>query len=165
MINKAIYRSCLVLTVLISGLVFNGCEDKSQQDSSFIALVVSDFDRSMEWYTNTFGFEVLNKTENADRGLKQANLKLGPVKLEIIELNSSIHASSLLDSTQNRVIFQGIFKAGFTIDEFEQKVSAWHDDKIVTKDQVVTDPVSGSRMVILRDPDGNRIQIFEKQSE
>ena len=161
MISKSIIRLAKSTFVLLALWAIVSCQRTEKKDMSFIALVVQDFERSLDWYSNTLGFEVIEKTENTERNLKQANLSYQDVRLEIIEIGSSIHPTSLLDGTQNRVIFQGIFKAGFSIDNFEEMVGKWQIDKVVSKDQVVTDPVSGKRMVILRDPDGNRIQIFE----
>ena len=148
--------------VLFALFLLFGCQNEKQENFSFIAIVAEDFDRSLNWYRDNLGFELINKSENAERQLKQANLALNDIRLEIIEIGSAIHPSSLLENNQNRVIFKGIFKAGFSIDKFDETVSVWQDNGIVTKDQVVTDPISDRRMVILRDPDGNRIQIFEK---
>ncbi|NNL79132.1 MAG: VOC family protein [Flavobacteriaceae bacterium] len=153
------YRLALILTL---SLITPGCQQDKQIDSGFISVVVVDFDRSIQWYTNNLDFEVIDKTENPERRLKQANLKYHHINLELIELGSAIKPSSLLDDTQNRVIFQGLFKAGFTIDAFEEKISIWQENGVTSKDQVVKDPVTNKRMVVLRDPDGNRIQIFEK---
>ncbi len=59
-------------------------------EAYYSALIVSDIDSSIAWYSNGFGFEVLNKTESKERGFIQANLKRGNILIELIELNTAI---------------------------------------------------------------------------
>ena len=51
----------------------------------FSALIVEDIDKAIEWYQNTLGLELINKTENADFAFKQANLKRDAILIELIE--------------------------------------------------------------------------------
>ena len=56
----------------------------------------------------------------------------------------------------------GFFKFGMKIPDFDQWISHLTDAKAEMHGEVVIDPVSEKRMLIIKDPDGNRIQLFEK---
>lgn len=57
---------------------------------------------------------------------------------------------------------KGIFKIGFSVTDFNSWMTHFENSKVNFRGSAVEDPNSGKRMIILLDPDGNRIQIFEK---
>jgi len=105
---------------------------------------------------------VLNKVESEERGFKQANLNRGDVLIELIELNSSLTPKKLLENQPKKTKIDGFFKFGFRVTEFDKWVDALKKLKVEFYGDVVTDGLSGKRMLLIYDPDGNRIQIFEK---
>ena len=56
----------------------------------------------------------------------------------------------------------GFFKIGLAIENFEERVNELVRNGVSLHGEVVTDPYSNKKMVIVLDPDGNRIQFFEK---
>jgi catechol 2,3-dioxygenase-like lactoylglutathione lyase family enzyme len=125
----------------------------------FAAFIVKDIKTSIEWYSNNLGFELINQTELKERGIKQANLKLGNTKIELIESQSSI------DPTENNTkkgLVQGIFKVGFIVTKFDNWANHLIKFQLITEKDIVIDPTDKKRMLIIKDPDGNRIQLFEK---
>ena len=56
----------------------------------------------------------------------------------------------------------GLFKIGFVVTDFEKWVDHLIDKEVDFCGNIVTDDNTEKRMVIITDPDGNRIQIFEK---
>lgn len=157
----SIKSAALLLGIFIGCALFACKQEEAESDYGFSAVVVSDFDRSVDWFIDVLDFELINKNVIPERGLKQANLKFNQMRLEIIALESSISPTSLLPDEGQRVMFQGLFKTGYSIRNFDEKIIQWEGKKIISKDQVVRDPETNKQMVILRDPDGNRIQIFE----
>ncbi|NNE28372.1 MAG: hypothetical protein HKN16_01970 [Saprospiraceae bacterium] len=89
-----------------------------------------------------------------------ANLKRGPVSLELIELSSSVSLSKDLEGFSSKTKVQGIFKIGFSIKDFDRQIQNLKNLNVTMKGDVVIDPTSGKSMVLLLDPDGNRIQLF-----
>ncbi|MEL7124498.1 MAG: VOC family protein [Bacteroidota bacterium] len=134
----------------------------SDPEAYFSALIVNDIEHSITWYTNNIGFEVLNNNEYPDAGLKQANLKRGNILIELIELNSAISAKEVIPDYNNKTRVQGIFKIGFLISDFDRWIDYLKKQKVEFHGRVVNQPESDKRMVIIKDPDGNRIQFFEK---
>lgn len=121
----------------------------------FMAFIVSDIDSSIAWYQEVFGLEQLNYVSNEERGFKQANLSRGNMLIELIELDRA----DTLDSTK---LFEGIFKVGIIVDELDRWVDHFKEEQVRLFGDVMTDPITNRRMLILFDPDGNRIQVFEK---
>ncbi len=128
----------------------------------FMALIVSDMDSSISWYGKHLNFEVLNRMDNPDRGFRQANLQCGATLLELIELKSAVLPETLLSDQPRGTQIAGFFKFGFTVSDFEGWLTKLRAAGVNFRGDVVKDPNSGKKMIILLDPDGNRIQLFEE---
>jgi len=133
--------------------------DLPQPEASFFGIIVNNIDSSIHWYTSNLGFEVTNRVDNEERGFKQANLNLGKTNLELIELSNSTKPSDVLEG---RSRMQGLFKIGFTVDDFDNWVEHLKSQKVTFHGQVVKNPLDGNKMLVVKDSDGNRVQFFEK---
>ena len=166
--NESRVRILYVLCMLAILHLFPECTI-AQSDTlpnpqpSFVALIVSDIDSSISWYSTHLGFEVLNRVELEERGLKQSNLKRANFYIELIELENAIHPSDVLGKHPPRTRIAGIFKFGFSVRNFDSWIKHLQASEVTFNGQVVTDPISQRRMIIVNDPDGNRIQIFEQK--
>lgn len=131
-------------------------------EAYFSAVIVEDFESSLNWYTGVLGFKVINKQASEERGFKQANIKRGDILLELIELNSALSPKTALPGYTNKTRLTGFFKIGFLITDFDRWIKQLETLETSFYGNIVEDPVSKKRMVIITDPDGNRIQLFEK---
>ena len=131
-------------------------------EAYFSAIIVEDMDRSLAWYTEILGFEIINKQESANAGYQVANLKRAEILLEILELERAISPKTAIADYNEKTLLQGIFKTGFLVAEFDKWVVHLKDMGVTFRGDVVKDPVTSRRMLIILDPDGNRIQLFEK---
>ncbi len=129
----------------------------------FTAIIVSDINTSIDWYSKNLGLVVLNKMENEERGFKQANLKGEGAILELIELKGTMSPKEAMEGKPKARI-EGLFKVGYSVADFDKTVEQFKLSKVDFHGDVVQDPNTGQRMVILKDPDGNRIQIFEREN-
>lgn len=151
-----------ILTFLVLLSTLFSCKSDSEKlllSEGFVAFIVKDFDTSADWYINNLGFELLNKTNLEERGIKQGNLKLGHAKIELIESTTSIDPT---DNNTKKGLVQGIFKIGFIISNFDDWKTHLINKQLITENDIVVNPLDNKRMLILKDPDGNRIQLFEK---
>lgn len=157
-------RTFFTLTVLLftSLSAYTQIDSLPRLEAYFSAVIVEDIDRSLDWYTSKLGFEVLNHTALPDRGFEQANLSNGSVLLELIKLDGSVSDKELLTSYPPKTKLQGFFKFGFAVAEFDRWINHLKDSEVTFQGNVVTDALSGKRMVIINDPDDNRIQLFEE---
>lgn len=131
-------------------------------EAYFSALIISDIEKSIDWYSKNLGFEVLNKNESKSIGYKQANLKRGNVLIELIELNSAVSAEKVIPNYTAKTRIKGFFKFGLIVSDFDKWIRELTKLKVEFHGSVVTSNETGKKMVIIKDPDGNRIQLFEK---
>lgn len=129
---------------------------------SFTAIIVKDIKVSEKWYRRTFGFQPRNDFKIKSKGLYISNLTLGTNNLELIQLENSVSREEAVSNYDKKPRIQGIFKIGFTVKEFDKWIEWLNDLKVKISGKVVTDKETNKRMIILLDPDGNRIQLFEK---
>ncbi|WP_298902994.1 VOC family protein [uncultured Psychroserpens sp.] len=155
----------LIITLAISILpaLSLAQDDKTPVlEAYFSALIVNDMDVSLAWYTDVIGLEILNTQESPDAGFKQANLKLGNILIELIELDKAQAVEDAIPNYTSKTRIEGFFKIGFSMNNFDAWIKHLKLKKVAFHGTVVTNKTSGKRMVIVKDPDGNRIQFFEK---
>ena len=152
----------LFLFVSCSSFFYGQTKSLPTPEAHFSAIIVSNIGTSINWYSDSFGFKVLNKVVSEKRGFKQANLKCGNILIELIELNNSLTATDILKNHPKKTKIDGFFKFGFIVSKFDKWVTHLKQLKVEFYGTVVTDPISKKRMILLKDPDGNRIQLFEK---
>jgi len=152
------YKTLLVF--LISSFLL-GCKSEPEKmifNEGFAAFIVKDISTSIDWYTNKLGFEIINETNLEERGIKQANLKLGNTNIELIESTKSIDP---FENNTKKGLVQGIFKIGFVVSDFDKWKNHLIEQQLITEKDIVTNPIDNKKMLIIKDPDGNRIQLFE----
>ena len=156
-------KAIIVLLLAIStSFSYGQITSLPKPEAYFSAIIVSDIEASITWYSKSFGFTVINKVASEERGFKQANLQCGKILIELIELTSSVSPKNLLKNHPKKTKIDGFFKFGFLVSEFEKWVTHLKQLEVEFYGSVVTDPNSKKRMLLVKDPDGNRIQLFEK---
>jgi catechol 2,3-dioxygenase-like lactoylglutathione lyase family enzyme len=130
-------------------------------DASFFALIIEDLDTSINWYSDVLGFNLIQKNEFTESGFSQANLHQSNTSLELIQLQSAISLKENLPNYTSKTRVHGIFKIGFTLAEFDIRIAHLKEKEVEFHGNIVRDKLSGKRMVIIKDPDGNKIQLFE----
>ncbi len=154
----------LILVYVICSLYSGYAQNDTIPDLEpyFSAMMVKDMDSSLLWYTKNLGFSVLNENEVKTIGLRQANLKRGNILIELIELKSAVSPKNVIPNFNNKTRLIGFFKIGFLVSDFQKWINHLKKSDVNFYGKEVIDPISGKKMIIILDPDGNRIQIFEK---
>ena len=116
--------------ILISFLSLGQSELLPKPEAYFSAIIVNDIESSISWYSNNFGFNVLNKVESKAKGFKQVNLKCGDILIELIELDASLTQASLLKNHPKKTKIDGFFKFGFLVSEFDKWVESLEKSKV-----------------------------------
>ncbi|GAB5399812.1 MAG: hypothetical protein Aureis2KO_13970 [Aureisphaera sp.] len=155
-------RIFITLLLLHMAFVSNAQENLPSPEASFSAIIVTDMEVAATWYQEVLGFQILNETRNMERGFQQKNLVHGSVHIELIEIKGTITPEALLTDHPKGSRVSGFFKFGVKVSGFDAWLVRLETKKADIHGRVVTDPVSEKRMVIVKDPDGNRIQLFEK---
>lgn len=140
------------------------CQSNSLSDPEpyFSAIIVKDLNTSLDWYSEVLGYEILNNKNFPEMNFKQANLKRGDSAIELIELGSAISPAEVISDFNSKSKLIGLFKIGFRVENFDKWIKHLEQSKVNFHGRVVIDELSGKRMVIFKDPDDNRIQLFEK---
>lgn len=156
-------HSLLVISLVLFQLTTQAqVTDLPDPKPYFSAIIVSDLDSSIDWYAKNLGLEIVNKVEMADRGFKQANMKRGGIWIELIELDNARSQKELFADLPPKTKIEGYFKFGFTVASFDKWIQFLTASDAELYGSVLRDPNSEKRMIIVLDPDGNRIQIFEE---
>ena len=132
-----------------------------KSDGFFTAIIVDQIDTSIAWYSNLLGCKLVDHVQLEERGLRQGNLQCGNFQLELIQITSSISSTEVLAITSAKRL-EGFFKIGFIIDDFEYWIKRANDLEVSFNGDIVKQKDSHKRMAVLLDPDGNRVQLFEK---
>jgi glyoxylase I family protein len=135
------------------------------RDFHHTVLLVSDFDRSVDFYCNTLGFELVSS--DADRrgpfldemfAVNGVVIKLALIRAggEIIELIEPVAPPAIVghDGSDDRF---GIARIGFEVDEIEELVADLRAKSVEFISEIVTireGHYSGGKVVFFRDPDG-----------
>ena len=155
------YLLPICLFLLIPFLLHSQAGELSDPEPYFMAIIVSNIDTSLNWYTSQLGFEVVDRIDAPENGFRQANLKRGKAAIELIELQTTIYPAEILEGKPSRSRIAGFFKFGFTVSDFDAWVDQLNESGVAFHGRVVQN-TTGKKMVIIQDPDGNRIQIFKR---
>lgn len=119
-------------------------------EGSYFAVIVSDIDASQQWYESALGLKPESRVSDDGR-YTIVNLQRPGLFVELLELESA-HARP-----EGRM--RGPFKVGMLVSDLDEFVASLPDS--VTEPEVIRDPLNKLRLVQLRDPDGNIIQVME----
>jgi catechol 2,3-dioxygenase-like lactoylglutathione lyase family enzyme len=128
----------------------------------FSAIVVSNIDSSITWYKKVLGLELRNRTDAPERGFIQANLYNKEILIELVQVDSSLPGSRILEKYPAKTRIRGFMKFGFVVKDIEGLYKQLKDQNIKFTGTMVTDPVNNKKTFLINDPDGNLIQFFEK---
>ena len=154
-----------LIVFILACLPFIGYSQSNElpdPEAYFSALIVEDIEKSITWYTANLGFKTLNKVVSEESGFKQANLKRGNILIELIELKTARTLKESISNYNSKTRTIGFFKIGFQVSDFDKWIHHLKKNEVSFHGRVVTDDQSGKKMTIIKDPDGNRIQLFEK---
>ena len=149
----SIYLACSALPCYSQGKI-------NPPEMTFSSILVENIENSIDWYTNVFGCE---KTQDPTitESFSQANLDCNSFRLELIQVQNALTKDSLKVSFPNNNFMNGFFKIGFVTERFDDWLEKMKAQDVAFHGRVVNDPISGRRMFVILDPDGNRIQFFE----
>jgi catechol 2,3-dioxygenase-like lactoylglutathione lyase family enzyme len=123
----------------------------------FVALSVADAPASARWYQEAFGLRVLDDFKLDDGG-HIFILKSDALLVEIVQI--PIAKSPGADGIKNPHLTHGIFKVGFHVADLDGAVARLRAMKAEFETGIIDDAKHGLRFALLRDPQGNYVQLF-----
>lgn len=120
-----------------------------------IAVICSDYERSLDFYTNILGLRILSENYRKERQSYKTDLALG--EEYVIELFSFPDPPRRLTHPEAA----GLRHLAFEVDNIDEAVDEL-EAKGVAHEEIRTDEYNGRRFVFFKDPDGLPIEFYEK---
>ena len=118
-----------------------------------VAIIVSDYEKSREFYVNQLGLAVIRENYRPERGDWKLDLQLGDMELEIF---SAPKAPLRVTNPEAR----GLRHLCFRVDNIEEAV-AWLNAKGIETEPVRLDTYSNKKFTFFRDPDDLPLELHE----
>lgn len=118
-----------------------------------VAIIVSDYEKSRDFYVNKLGFEVIRENYREQRGDHKLDLKLGDCELELFGIPKSPARPSYPEAC-------GLRHLAFWTDCIEKTVRELNEIGIETE-PIRVDEFTDRKMTFFRDPDGLPLELYE----
>ena len=115
----------------------------------YFAVSMMDVDAAVAWYTRAFGLKVLDDTSADDRAWRIVNLSGPSLSVEIVR--DKRHRTAEGRTT-------GFFKVGFRVPDLDE-VADRVEKATGERPRVIQMKRHGLRLLQLRDPEGNLVQL------
>lgn len=118
-----------------------------------MAIIVSDYERSKEFYVQKLGFEIIRENYREERGDYKLDLKMGEAELEIFGVQNPPERVSHPEAC-------GLRHLAFRVDCIEE-VIAELKEKGIECEPVRMDEFTMKKMTFFQDPDGLPLELHE----
>lgn len=118
-----------------------------------VAIIVSDYERSKEFYVEKLGFEIIRENYREKRNDYKLDLRLGTCELEIFAIPGSPKRPSYPEAC-------GLRHLAFQTVNVEETV-AWLKEKGIETEPLRLDDYTGKKMTFFHDPDGLPLELHE----
>lgn len=115
----------------------------------YFAVLVADVDKSVDWYRSIFGLRQIDDSQAEDGSWRIVNLRNSRLFVEIIRDNRA----QAVDRAR------GFLKVGFQVPDV-RVVAEGFGKTDEERPRIIDDNRHGIRLVQIRDPDGNIVQVF-----
>ncbi|HBJ1649713.1 VOC family protein [Clostridium botulinum] len=118
-----------------------------------VAIIVSDYEKSKDFYVNKLGFNIIRENYRPDRGDYKLDLKLGYCELEIFGMENSPKRISRPEAC-------GLRHLAFKVECIEEIISELNEKGIETE-PIRIDEFTNKKMTFFFDPDGLPLELHE----
>lgn len=118
-----------------------------------IAIIVSDYEKSKEFYVDKLGFEIVKETHRKDRGDIKLDVRQGDVELEIFVVQNPPRRVTNPEAC-------GLRHLAFFVENIETAVDRLNEMGIQTE-PIRIDEITNKRMTFFKDPDGLPLELHE----
>ena len=118
-----------------------------------VAIIVSDYPKSREFYVEKLGFEVLRENYRQDRNDWKLDLRLGDCELEIFGVQDPPARVTNPEAC-------GLRHLAFRVEDIHAAVR-WLADRGIECEPIRWDPFTDKPMTFFRDPNGLPLELHE----
>ena len=119
-----------------------------------VAIIVSDYEKSKNFYTNILGFKILKETYREERKSYKLDLKINEVYQ--IELFSFPNPPKRVNNPEAR----GLRHLAFEVDDIEDERKKLLSYNIYCE-EIRIDEITGKKFTFFKDPDGLPLELYE----
>lgn len=132
-----------------------GGDDKNMNLNTIhhVAIIVSDYEKSKDFYVNKLGFNIIRENYRLDRDDYKLDLKLGDCELEIFGMENSPKRVSRPEAC-------GLRHLAFKVGCIEDIISELNEKGIETE-PIRIDEFTNKKMTFFFDPDGLPLELHE----
>lgn len=120
-------------------------------DTVNVRYMVDDVDASVVFYTDKLGFELLTSAAPAFADVKRGNLRL------LLAGPTSSAGRPMPDGTKPRP--GGWNRIHFIVDDIRSEVARLRNEGVTFRNDIVEGP--GGKQILLQDPSGNIVELFQ----
>lgn len=120
-----------------------------------IAIIVSDYKKSREFYVEKLGFPVIRENYRPDRGDWKLDLKFGDAELEIFSCPTAPQRPGWPGQEA-----RGLRHLAFRVENIEQVVEELEQKGIICE-PIRLDEFTQEKMTFFKDPDGLPLELHE----
>ena len=129
-----------------------------------VALIVSDYDKSRDFYVNKLGFEIIRENHRPKRHDYKLDLKCGSIELEIFGNKTSdpsyVAPPKRVGQPDYHMEACGLRHLGFYVENIEAYKAELEDMGIYVQ-PIRHDDYTGKKMTFFFDPDGLPLELHE----
>ena len=118
-----------------------------------VAIIVSDYERSKDFYVNKLGFEVIRENYRAEKDDYKLDLRLGDSELEIFGVKNPPARPTNPEAA-------GLRHLAFRVEDIEETV-AWLNSLGIETEPIRLDDYTGKPLTFFKDPDGLPLELHE----
>jgi len=118
-----------------------------------VAIIVSDYEKSRDFYVNKLGFQIIRENYREERGDYKLDLQLDDMELEIFGVKNPPKRPSYPEAC-------GLRHLAFYVESVEDTVEELEAIGIICE-SIRTDSYTGKKMTFFADPDGLPLEIHE----
>lgn len=118
-----------------------------------VAIIVSDYERSKDFYVNKLGFQIIRENYRESRRDYKLDLKLHDCELEIFSGKGHPQRLSYPEAC-------GLRHLAFYVEDIEQAVKELNAAGIKAE-EIRRDTYTGKKMTFFHDPDGLPLELHE----
>lgn len=134
-----------------TALLFTFCSTPKEFRFDELTIVTKNSESLSSWYSQNLGF-----MESKDHSL----LYHDNLTIKLIQNTEAKHRDSV-EYAYNVQYLPGIFKFGFKTNQFDNLLAHLKKNDAQMEGSILKDTILNTRMVIIKDPESNLIQIFE----
>lgn len=125
-----------------------------------VAILVSDYKKSKDFYVNKLGFEIIREHHRPERLAYKLDLKLGNMELEIFGPDFNHQESPVPPKRPNYPEACGLRHLAFYVTDIDKTIEELNKEEIITE-PIREDTFTGKRLTFFFDPDGLPIELHE----